>query len=222
MTNRLTKILYRLSCCFFMIAAIMVGLGPAKALTSHWPRTIQDIGTDPAAACAAAIEGQMFYDTDTGMAYVCDGTRNKWLSPHQITLWGDDTNDCASGNDVNDNDGCNVDWGNGLGPEASALGFYIPHDMTITGFGFSAEDDDCTTVSFDIEIFGSGANNDDNTFSLANGTTVSAGETGETANATNLDLDVDGDQYIMWGLDNNCGQTINDWNVVLYARWRHD
>ena len=41
-------------------------------------------------------------------------------------------------------------------------------------------------------------------------------------NANDANADIDGDQYILWGLDNNCGGGVDDWNLVLYAKWRHD
>ncbi len=48
------------------------------------------------------------------------------------------------------------------------------------------------------------------------------GLTGDESNDLNLDLDVIGDQYIIWGFDNNCGDPFDDFNINFYAKWRHD
>jgi len=96
--------------------------------------------------------------------------------------------------------------------------------MTVIGWGYSAVDDSCGTT-LDLEVWGTGTNQDDgNIFplSLANGTTVAAGLDGSPQNADDADSDVLGDQYILWGIDNNCGGTILDWNAILYVKWRHD
>ncbi len=44
-------------------------------------------------------------------------------------------------------------------------------------------------------------------------------------NDKNLDVDLDGDQYIIWGIDNNCSggnSSIIDWNMIIYLKWHHD
>ncbi len=185
-------------------------------------RTIQSSNTP--VACSSTVAGMQWMDTDTGILYICDTSngRNKWLSPQDISLFGDESGSCSAGADPNSNANCNVDWGNGLGPDGSTLlGLYIPNNITITGYGFSEDNDACTSGSFDVEIWGTGANNDDNNYSLANGATIASGLTGETHNSNSLNVDVDGDQYVLWGLDNNCGQNIDDWNVILYYRYRN-
>ena len=49
---------------------------------------------------------------------------------------------------------------------------------------------------------------------------VATGLTGQAHNANNLNVDLTGGQHILWGVDNNCGQGMDDFNVVLYLRWR--
>ncbi len=177
----------------------------------------------PPATCSATVAGAQWMDTDTGILYICDTSngRNKWLSVNEFNIFGDESGTCPAGQDANSNANCNVDWGNGLGPDgATDLGIYIPHNTTITGYGFSADNDACTSGSFDVEVWGTNSNTDDNNYSLLQ--TVAAGLNGETHNGNNLNLDLVGDQYLVWGIDNNCGQSIDDWNVILYFRYRHN
>lgn len=184
-------------------------------------RTLQSSSTP--ATCSSTIAGMQWMDTDTGIIYVCDtsNSRNKWLSISEMVMFGDESGTCAAGVDANGNDGCNVDWGNGLGPDTgSDLGFYIPHDMTVTGYGFSEDNDACTSGSFDVEVWSTGSNADDNNFTFE--ADLATGLTGEAHNSNSLNVDIAGDQYTLWGLDNNCGQGIDDWNVVIYFRYRHD
>jgi len=179
-------------------------------------------GSAPPFACTSTVEGMLWTDTDTGIVYSCDASnsRNKWLSIESTSLFGDESGGCSAGRDPNNNANCNVDWGNGLGPDGSTLlGLYIPYNMTITGYGFSEDNDACTSGSFDVEVWGTGSNANDNDYSLD--AEVATGLTGEAHNSNTLNIDIDGDQYILWGLDNNCGQTIDDWNVILYFKWRH-
>lgn len=185
--------------------------------------TYTEAAATPPIACSASFAGKTFMDTDTGIVYVCDTSngRNKWLSQDEKIIFGEDTGTCNAGNDPNNDEGCNVDWGNNLGPEGGTnLGFYIRHPITVTGVGFSQDNDACTSGSFDLEVWSTGSNVDDNTYALE--ATISSALTAETHNAGGLNIDVAGDQYIIWGIDNNCGQSIDDWNMVLYFRHRHD
>ncbi len=181
-------------------------------------------GVNPPVACSVTVAGMQWMDTDTGLLYICDTSngRNKWLSTMESVLWGDETSTCAQGNNPDIGGNCNVDWGNGLGPDTNtSLGLYIPRDITITGYGFSSDNDGCTAGSFDVEVWGTGSNVDDNNYTLQ--TEVATGLTGEAHNANNLNLDLTGDQYILWGLDNNCtAGTMDDWAVILYYKNRHN
>jgi len=185
-------------------------------------RSILALGPDPPVACQSGYYGRTFHDTDTGISYICDSTRDKWLSIETIVLWGDETGDCPDGDTPDSDANCNVDWGNGLGPDGSTdLGLYIPYNMTLIAYGFS-EDNDACGGSLDVEIWGTGSNSDDNNYSLGDGVVVATGLTGQAHNANNLDSDMAGDQYILWGIRNNCGGDVDDWNVIIYFKWRHD
>jgi len=37
-----------------------------------------------------------------------------------------------------------------------------------------------------------------------------------------LDIDVSGDRYYTFGVDNQCGQTMNGFVINIEYRWRHD
>ena len=177
----------------------------------------------PPVACSATVAGMQWMDTDNGITYSCDtsNSRDKWLSHAEMVAFGDESGSCPAGSDANSNANCNVDWGNGLGPDgATNLGFYIPNDVTVTGYGFSEDNDACTSGSFDLEIWGTSSNSDDNTYAFE--ADLATGLTGEAHNSNVLNVDIAGDQYTVWGIDNNCGQGIDDWNLVIYYRYRHD
>jgi len=97
--------------------------------------------------------------------------------------------------------------------------------MTVIGWGYSAINDACA-ATLDLEVWGTGTDQDDGSIiplTLAtNGSTIAAGLDGSPQSADDANLDVLGDQYILWGIDNNCGGTIVDWNFILYVKWRHD
>jgi hypothetical protein len=176
----------------------------------------------PPAACSSSFAGRQFMDTDNGMVYVCDTSngRNKWLTQDDTGLFGENTGTCNAGSDIGNRISCATQWGSALGPDtATDLGIYIPYPITITGYGFSEDNDTCTSGSMDVEVWGTGSNANDNTYSLQ--ANVATGLTGEAHNSNALNVDVAGGQYIIWGIDNNCGQNIDDWNVILYYRYQN-
>lgn len=175
----------------------------------------------PPVTCEFENYGRTFQDTDTGLTYVCDSTRDKWLSIETIVLKGEDTGTCEAGNDLGNDADCNVDWGDALGPDAGTdLGLYFPYDATVIAYGFSEDNDACTSGSMDIEIWNTGSSANDNAYALEQ--TIDAGLNNQAHNANNLDVDILGDDYKLWGIDNNCGQAIDDFNIILYIKWRHD
>lgn len=174
-------------------------------------------------ACGASVAGTQWMDTDTGIVYVCDSSngRDKWLSMNDIVMYGENSGTCNSGADLNSSLACAVQWGGSLGPDTGTnLGFYIPYPITITGYGFAEDNDACTSGSFDLEAWSTGSNADDNNYSFE--TNIVTGLNGQAHNSNSLNIDVAGNQYIIWGMDNNCGQNIDDWNLILYYRWRHN
>jgi len=182
-------------------------------------RTLQS--SSPPFLCTGSVTGTQWMDTDTGILYICDtsNSRDSWLSMESFTLFGDESSSCGSGSSPS-NGNCNVDWGNGLGPDNSTdLGLYLPYPATITAYGFSADNDACSSGSFDVEVWSTGSNTDDNSYSLE--VEVDTGLTGQAHNSNTLNIQLNGNQYILWGLDNNCGQSIDDFNIILYYRWRH-
>jgi len=190
-----------------------------------------DVGPVPPAVCEFSVYGRTFVDTDTGISYTCDPSRNKWLSIETLPLWGDETGQCNNGNNPNNDGSCNVDWGNGLGPnlaegDAPELGLYVPYNATVIAAGFSVEDTECDGGgSFDLEIWETGSNAiDDAPYTLAAEIITGLSST-QVANNNFLNVDFDGDQYTIWGIENNCSggnNDIEDWNMIIYLKWRHD
>jgi len=190
-----------------------------------------DASPVPPATCEFSVYGRTFVDTDTGISYVCDPSRNKWLSIETLPLWGDETGQCDAGDNPNTSHECNVDWGNGLGPNVGTsappeLGLYVPYNATVIAAGFSVEDDECDTGgSFDLEIWETGSNAiDDAPYTMAAEIITGISST-QVANNNFLNVDFDGDQYTIWGIENNCSgsnEDIEDWNMIIYVKWRHD
>jgi len=190
-------------------------------------RSWLDAGPVPPATCEFPTHGRTFVDTDTGISYVCDPSRDKWLSLELVHYSGDEGNECPFNDDVGNEEECSVDWGNGIGAETDALevGLYLPYNATVIAFGVSIEDFLCTTGSYDAEIWGTGSGSDDENYLFTNGGDIATGLTTEAESGNDIDLDIPGDQYILFGADNNCsvdtGEFI-DWSMNMFLRWHHD
>jgi len=180
-----------------------------------------DAAPIPTITCEVGNYGRTFVDTDTGISYVCDPSRDKWLSTETMVFWGETKDACGATQDISTERRCAVNWGNDLGPDdVLELGLYIPYNSTVIAHGFSMDDDRCTSGSFDIELWGSGANNiDEPQAFIAN---LGSALVDEIDNNNSLNIDLDPDQYISWGMDNNCDQSLEDWNSIIYLKWRHD
>ena len=176
------------------------------------------ISSDPPATCASEITGMSWMDTDTGIVYVCDtsNSRNKWLTTQNAVV-NDRGGKCNDGKDIGNDKDCSTKTGESSSGDTTGF-FLLPGPITITGYGYSQEYDTCTSGSYDLEIWSTGSSTDDDNYTLEQ--ELVTGLTGELANAGNLNIDINGDQYILWGIDNNCGQDIDDWNMQLYFRYR--
>ena len=185
-----------------------------------------DVHPTPPVACLIGFYGWIFLDTDTGIAYACDPTRDKWLSLETMSIIGetDPAQDCDNGDNFDSDTGCHLSFGNSLDGLVTNpdIGVYIPHDFTITAYGLSMDDDECLGGSFQIEMWETGSNLVDEPYTFA--TNIIDGLTGPAHNGNNLSVDVDGDQYTMWGIDNNCtggGSDIDDVIIIIYFKWHH-
>lgn len=169
--------------------------------------------SSPPAPCTAATSGKQWQDTDTGITYTCDAGngRNKWLSFEDLLLEGSRTGSCGLNQDATSDEDCSASAG---------WGFYLPHPITITGYSYAAEGDDCETGDFDVEVWSTGSNTNNTHYTLEK--SLARNLNGAIDNAANLNIDIGGNQHILFGLDNNCGEKIDDWSVELLYRWRHD
>jgi len=190
-----------------------------------------DANPVPTAFCEFPTHGRTFVDTDNGIAYVCDPSRDKWLSVETMVLFGDESGTCDGDgtNDPNNDEGCNVDWGNGLGASVGGgnaeLGLYVPYNSTIISLGWSIDDTQCDTGgSFDLEFWSTGSNAVDEPYTLEQEFVTGLSST-QVYNDNNLNIDINGNQYTLWGIDNNCtggNSDMDDWNLIIYLKWRHD
>jgi len=183
-----------------------------------------DAGPVPTAFCEFPTYGRTFVDTDTGISYVCDPSRDKWLSTETATMYGEqNSGGCDDGDDMTNTEDCHVKFGQNLGGETAPpiIGLYVPFNMTVVQWGFSSDTDNCS-ATMELEIFGSGTDLDDQPMSLANGGVLATLD-GTPQNDNNADFEIDGGQYTLWGIDNNCGNhALDDYNIILYLKWRHD
>jgi hypothetical protein len=178
----------------------------------------------PPVTCEFENYGRTFQDTDTGLTYVCDSTRDKWLSLETLSLFGDEAGSCGNLGDIGNDPDCSPDFGNAVGQAVSPpdLGIYIPYDMTVIGYGFSSDADGCGGGTFDVEIWSTGTNTSDEA-GWALEQKLVTGLNDDTENANDLSVDIAGDQYIMFGIDNNCvAGSITDYFLNIYFKWRHD
>lgn len=193
-------------------------------------RSIVATGVDPPVACESGFYGRTFIDTDTGISYICDPTRDKWLSFETLVLFGEESGTCDGdgSNDPNSDEGCNVDWGNSLGASIGGgnaeLGLYVPYDSTIISVGWAVDDNECTGGgSFDLEFWSTGSNLVDEPYTLEQEIVTGLSST-QVYNDNNLNIDINGDQYTLWGIDNNCtggNSDMDDWNMIIYLKWHH-
>jgi len=188
-------------------------------------RSWADASPVPPATCEFSVYGRTFVDTDTGILYVCDPSRGKWLSIETFTIFGEEDDTCDAGDDVGDHEHCSPDFGDQLGVNSGGgppdLGVYIPYNMTVIAYGFSRDNNaNCGSGSFDVEIWSTGSNSDDNSWTFDQ--KIETGLTTQTENANDRNVDIDGDQYIMPGIFNDCGGDMFDWNLIIYSKWRHD
>jgi len=187
-----------------------------------------DAAPIPTITCEVGNYGRTFIDTDTGISYVCDPTKDKWLSLELVHFFGDETGTgCTNGEDVGSEADCSVDWGNGIGSASDALevGLYLPYNATIIAYAVSWEDFDCTTGTYDLEIWGSGSGSDDENYFFANGGDIATGFIADAVSGTDANLDVPGDQFFLYGVDNNCSAdngSPEDWAMNIFLRWHHD
>lgn len=90
-------------------------------------------GSSPPVACTSAVTGMNWFDIDTGLLYLCDtsNSRNKWLSPQEAVIYGEEDDVCPSGSNIGNEEDCSVDFGDQLGTNGNfEEGFYIPRDIT--------------------------------------------------------------------------------------------
>ena len=193
--------------------------GVVASLPSFKPTSF-DISSDPPVPCQIGFYGRTFQDTDTGISYICDPSRDKWLSLETMVEMGEESSTCDSGDTIADDQDCGVTWGNNLGSDVTLMGYYIPYNMTITAYGFSQDGNDCGSGSFDVELWSSGSGTDDDPQVLDQ--KLDTLLTGPVEGRGDLNVDIDGPNFMTWGIENNCGGGINDWNMVIYWKWRHD
>jgi hypothetical protein len=199
-------------------------LWPLDGVANETIRT--GYSSSPPCACGTTpcLGGTIWTDSDTHILYLCDDTRDKWLSVETMVLFGEETANCLPGKKPGTSSHCTVDWGDGVGSDRYAnVGFYVPYDMTVVAFGFSKDVDECVSGSFDVEIWGSQSANLDHNYYLGGGGQLAVDQTGQRASSSTLDLDIPGNQYLIWGVDNStpgCSTSIGDYNIVIYAKWR--
>ena len=72
-----------------------------------------DVNSVPPEPCEIGFYGLTFLDTDTGIAYMCDPTRDKWLSLETMTHIGESEGSCDPGDSFDSDQDCHIDFGCG-------------------------------------------------------------------------------------------------------------
>jgi hypothetical protein len=185
-------------------------------------RSWSDAAPMPPVTCQFENYGRTFVDTDTGVSYICDPTRDKWLSLETITTLGEETDSCANGAaPVSGN--CDIEWGNGLGGDGQLIGLYMPYNFTVVGYSFSADAHAACggANSYSVEIWGSavGTGEDAPQAFIAD---VAPGLIDDENGSGSINVDGQGNRFINYGLDNDCGIAIDDYSIMLQLKWRHD
>jgi len=182
-----------------------------------------DAAPAPSITCEVGNYGRTFVDTDTGVSYICDPTRDKWLSFETITLLGEEGGNCGDGA-APVTGGCDIEWGNALGGAGQTIGIYMPFNFTIVGYSFSSlAQGACSGVpgTFAVEIWGAGVGGtaDSPQSFIAD---VAPGLIDDESGSGSINVDVQGDRFINYGLDNDCGVGIDDFVILLNLKWHHD
>lgn len=183
-------------------------------------------GKDPPHACTSSHHGKLWVSPDEGLLFVCEPQRDKWLTTIDQLLFGEETSGCSIGETPNTSIACAVDWGDNLGPGSGTEnrnGLYIPHNATITGFAVSIgeiAEGKCEggLENYSVQVWGGQNSTDHSNYNI---TAEIRGLFRESENDNNLSIDIPGDRYIMWGIENNCEDSIEAFNVALYYRYRH-
>ncbi len=177
---------------------------------------LQNSATPPE-SCTSSIYGMIWFDTDTGLTYVCD-KRDKWLSLSAMFVHGAEDQDCASGNNLSALT-CTADMTQTVST-ANGRNFFTPYNMTIIAYGYSSQSDTCATGSYDVAWWGSEDITDTSPTEFKVNMT-SASLTGLVGNDNDLDIDVDAGSNAL-GVINGCGETLSDFHISVYFKWRHD
>ena len=137
--------------------------------------------------------------------------------------------------DITNDAGCAMSYGSGaMGSSQDPVhGLYIYKDFTVISWGVSIDDEEeCTSGSFDTVICLTTGPTVDDGYALSNCTTLGSGLTSDAENDLGLRIEVPGNRYVIWGLNNNCSQSqggnnpngagsISSANLHLLIKYRH-
>jgi len=166
-----------------------------------------------------------FCDTD-GQFYFCDALSDTWIGVGPpLSLDGEQDSPCDFGNNPINDTGCSVAWGADVGTDAAVIGLFMYTDFTIFHWGVSIDDQsECLTGFYNVMVCWSSGPLVDDDYDLANCTYVATNQTSDASSGLNLRVEVPGNRFIIWGLENFCndegGQSIIDWNVHLLVKYR--
>lgn len=167
--------------------------------------------------------------------YICDAcaSGNRWLHlGPDLVIEGESSEQCNPNRDLISDRDCMAQFGASVGGDHRSrsrtsltpeLGYYIPYDITITAYGISIDSrGECKNGYYDSYVCWSSESQLDDDYDKDNRCVkLTSGNQDDTVSERNLRIDVPGNRYIIWGLDNKCTSTLSDWNMIVYYKQRY-
>jgi hypothetical protein len=169
---------------------------------------------------------RIWFCNDGGQFYYCDRHSNTWLNVGPpISLWGEQSRQCNFANNPVTDSGCAMALGARALPASGApeYGLYMFQNFTVVSWGSSIDDQsECVSGSYDVLICWTPGPMDDDVYSIEDCARIATNQTSDAANNLDLRIEIPGNRYIIWGLENNCngGGSINGMNIHLNIKYR--
>jgi hypothetical protein len=186
--------------------------------------------TSPPCVCGEenCTQNRIWFCSEGGQFYYCDNSSDTWLNVGPpISLWGEQSRQCNFGNNPVTDAGCAMALGARALPSSGApeYGLYMLQNFTIVSWGSSIDDQsECVSGSYDVLVCWSPGPMQDDVYSIEDCVRIGVNQTTDAANGLDLRVDIPGNRYIIWGLENNCngGGSVNGMNIHLNIKYRMD
>lgn len=191
--------------------------GRVVALTEPCNCT-SDVNATGLAICTNGFE---WHSLETHTNYACNLNVSQWWSTETHDAWGESAigTSCQTGEDPSNRDGCTLGWGSGIGSDNQRIGRYFLPNWVITDIAFSDDGDaniGCNATStYDIQMWDSAATDSAN-FTLLH--TFASGQNLSRVTFQGINVPVEGDAHVTFGIANDCDVSISDFLITIYYR----